>query len=139
MVAGTREWSTIELYSSCTPPATRVRRLGAHAYVSSSKGECVLSVTCKWIALVSNAREQVQTVLCIPSASCATHPALPKAHKLDRPKGQYQACNPIFMHTYPTEAKGSVFGNDGAVNLGSKIFLQQVEHGKSSVAVHTKA
>jgi hypothetical protein len=31
------------------------------------------------------------------------------------------------MHTYPTEVKGSVFGNDGVFDLGSKIFLQQVE------------
>jgi hypothetical protein len=45
-------------------------------------------------------------------------------------KASLLVCNmsPHLHAHYPTEAKGSVFGNDGVVNLGSKIFLQQVEH-----------
>jgi hypothetical protein len=39
-------------------------------------------------------------------------------------------CNPIFMHTLLYGAKNSVFGNDGVFDLGTKIFLQQVEHGR---------
>jgi hypothetical protein len=41
-----------------------------------------------------------------------------------------KGCNPIFMHTWLYGVKSSVFGNDGVFDLGTKIFLQQVEHGR---------
>ena len=34
------------------------------------------------------------------------------------------------MHTWLYGVKSSVFGNDGVFYLGTKIFLQQVEHGR---------
>lgn len=37
------------------------------------------------------------------------------------------------MHSSSLWDKGQVFGNDGVFNLGTIIFLQQVEHGKALV------
>lgn len=42
-----------------------------------------------------------------------------------------EVCNPNFMHTSLYGVESGVFGNVGGFDLGTKIFLQQVEHGRA--------